>query len=216
MHRIQEMMKPQRMEDLNGSKSVMAPIIQPKLATAANCAVPVCESCLLGRANKRSPVVVKKKAVPEKMGILSQDKYEVGNFMPTDQFVCNTPVRIPSGFGQERHLNRFHGGTIYNDAASGLIWVENQVSLGAKETVLGKSRFEQWLWEKSVSEVSHYHSDNGIFVSEAYRKDCEGKGQIQSFSGVGAQHQNSRAERPIQTIMYMAWTFMIHSSLYWM
>ena len=39
--------------------------------------------------------------------------------------------------------------------------------------------------------------------------------QSQSFSGVGAQHQNSKAERAIQTIMYMARTFMVHSSLHW-
>ena len=71
MHRIQEMMKPQRMEEPNVSKSVMPPIIHPKLATAANCAMPVCESRFWGRAKKRSPGVVKKKAVPEKMGILS-------------------------------------------------------------------------------------------------------------------------------------------------
>ena len=150
MHRIQGMMKPQKMEEPNGSKSVMAPIIQPKLATAANCAVLVCESCLLGRAKKRSPGVVKKKAVPEKMGILSRDKYEVGYFMSTDQFVCKTPGRLPSGFGQERYQNRFHGVTIYNDAASGLIWVEIQVSLGANENVLGKYWFEQWLWEQAA------------------------------------------------------------------
>ena len=95
MHCIQEMMKPQRMEEPNGSKSVIAAIIQPKLSTAANCAVPVCESCLLGRAKKRSPGVIKKKAVPEKMGILSRDKYEVGNFMSTDQFLYKTPGKMP-------------------------------------------------------------------------------------------------------------------------
>jgi hypothetical protein len=32
---------------------------------------------------------------------------------------------------------------------------------------------------------------------------------------VGAQHQNAKAERDIQTIMYMARTFMVHSSLHW-
>ncbi len=30
-----------------------------------------------------------------------------------------------------------------------------------------------------------------------------------------AQHQNSKAERAIQTIMYMARTFLVHSSLHW-
>jgi hypothetical protein len=39
--------------------------------------------------------------------------------------------------------------------------------------------------------------------------------QLQSFLGVGAQHQNSKAERAIQIIMYMACTFLVHSSLHW-
>ena len=43
MHRIKELMTPQRVEYPNRTKHVMAPIIQPKFATAAKCAVPVCE-----------------------------------------------------------------------------------------------------------------------------------------------------------------------------
>ena len=80
---------------------------------------------------------------------------------------------------------------------------------------MGKARFEQWLWDNCVSEVKHYHGDNGIFSAEEFRRDCTEKGQTQSFSGVGAQHQNARAERAIQTIMYMARTFMVHASLHW-
>ena len=38
---------------------------------------------------------------------------------------------------------------------------------------------------------------------------------MQSFSGVGAQHQNAEAERSIQTVMYMARSFMIHAALHW-
>ena len=79
----------------------MAPTIHPNFATAAKCAVTVCESCLLGRAKKRSPDVAKKKAVPEKKRILVCDKYEVGDFMSTDQFVVKTLGRLPSGFGRE-------------------------------------------------------------------------------------------------------------------
>ena len=164
MHNILELMTQQRVEEPDGTNHVMGPIIQPKFATAAKCVVPICESCLLGRDKKRSPGVAKKKAVPEKKRILARDKYEVTDFMSTNKFVVKTPRRIPSGFGRERHNNRFHGGTIYNDAASELIWVENQILLGANETIVGKARFEQWLWEQAVAEVSHYHSDNGIFI----------------------------------------------------
>jgi hypothetical protein len=34
----------------------------------------------------------------------------------------------------------FQGGTIYNDAASVLIWVKNQVSLCANKNVMGKAQ----------------------------------------------------------------------------
>ena len=138
-------MTPQQVEEPDVTNHVMGPIIQPKFTTAEKCAVPVCESCLQGRDNKRSPGIAKKKAVPKKKEILSRDKYEVGGFMSTNQFVVKTPGRLPSEFGRERHNNRFHVGTIYNDAASGLIWVENQVSLGANKTIVGKAWFEQWL-----------------------------------------------------------------------
>ena len=60
--------------------------------------------------------------------------------MSTNQFVVKNPGtgRLPSGFGRDQHNNKFHGGTIYNDSASGLIWVENQVSLGAKKILLAR------------------------------------------------------------------------------
>jgi transposase InsO family protein len=93
--------------------------------------------------------------------------------------------------------------------------VENQVSLGANETIMGKERFEQWIYDHAFVEIKHFNGDNGIFSSEEYRAGCADKMQSQSFSGVGAQHQNSKAERAIQTIMYMARTFMVHSSLHW-
>jgi hypothetical protein len=67
---------------------------------------------------------------------------------------------------------------------------------------MGKARFKQWLWDQCVSEVKHYHGDNGIFSAEKYCRDCDENGQSQSFSGVGTQHQNARAEQAIQTIMY--------------
>jgi hypothetical protein len=49
-----------------------------------------------------------------------------------------------------------------------LIWVKNQVSLGSNKTVMGKSRFDQWLWNEDVAEVSHYHSNNGIFTAAEF------------------------------------------------
>ncbi len=78
---------------------------------------------------------------------------------------------------------------------------------------MGKKRLEQWLWELAAAEINHLHSDNGIFNAELLVEDCKNKFQTQSFSGVGAHHQNAFAEQSIRTIMYMTRTFMVHVSL---
>ena len=69
----------------------MDPIIVTNLATASKFAVHVCESLLLGRSKELSPGVSKVKFVPQKEGILACDKYEVGDFVSTDQFIVRMP-----------------------------------------------------------------------------------------------------------------------------
>eukprot|EP00804_Cyclotella_cryptica_P017353 CCRYP_020903-RA/>CCRYP_020903-RA protein AED:0.09 eAED:0.09 QI:0/-1/0/1/-1/1/1/0/153 len=80
---------------------------------------------------------------------------------------------------------------------------------------MSKVGSEEWLWEMAAGEITRLHSDNGVFTAEMFCEDCKSKHQSQSFSGVGAKHQNSLAERATQTIMYMARTFMVHVSLHW-
>ncbi len=145
MYRIQEMMCERHYEEPNGNKTIFPAIIKPKLVSARNCIVPPCQSCLLARARKRTPNVSRTRLLDNREGAITRDQYNVGDFVSPDQFICKTPGRLPTRYGQESQDCRFQGGTIYNDAASGLIWVENQVSLGANETVMGKACFEQWL-----------------------------------------------------------------------
>ena len=154
-------------------------------------------------------------AVEEKEGILAAEKYLPGDFVSIDQYIVRTPGRLPTGYGREGPDSRYHGGTIFHDAATDIIHVENQVSLNAGETVWSKKKFEQWIDELAQVEVEHYWSDNGVFTAEEFREACAEEDQTQSFSGVGAQHQNAMAERAIQTIMYMARTFMLHVALHW-
>jgi len=154
MYHIQEMMQECHYEDPDGRTTILPAIIQPKNPSARNCIVPPCQSCLLARAKKRSPNVSQTQPLEDHEGAITRDQYEVGDSVSTDQLICKTPKRLPTGYGRESQDRRFQGGTIYNDAASGLIWVENQVSLGANETVMGKARFKQWLWDQCVSEVN--------------------------------------------------------------
>ncbi len=129
----------------------------------------------MARAWQRSPKVKKVQSNLDSEGAISCNRLEVGEFVSTDQFVCRTPGQLPSGYGHEGHIGRFHGGTIYNNDASGLIWVENQVSLGASETIMGKEHFEQWQYNIACIEVKHFHGDNGIFSSEEYHLECSEK-----------------------------------------
>ena len=69
------------------------------------------------------------------------------DFVSADQFVVNALGHLLSGFGHDDACDRFHGGTLFQDAATVIIWVVCQVSLGAGETVMGKIWFEEWLWE---------------------------------------------------------------------
>ena len=215
MQRIQELMRVVEVHELDGAISTMDRVICPKIRSASTCPIPLCQSCQLSRAKQRKPSVTKSKAVPEEAGALSRDKYETGDFVSLDQYVVKTPGRLPTGYGREAHYNLFHGGTIFRDAASKYIFVQNQVSLGAGETVNAKMRFEEWLWEAARERVKHYHSDNGIFTAQTFKDACAEEQQTQSFSGVGAKHQNAEAERAIQTGMYMARSFMIHAALHW-
>ena len=179
-------------------------VIVPKLNAAANCEVPLCQSCNLSRARQKKAKVVRSKAIESSIGAISRDKYVPGDFVSMDQYVVKEPGRLPTGFGREAEHNMFHGGTIFRDACSKYIFIKNQVSLGAGETISAKNEFETWLWDTARVAVKHYHSDNGVFTAESFTDSCKEEGQSQTFSGVGAQHQNAEAERSIQIVVYMA------------
>ena len=95
---------------------------------------------------------------------MSRYKIEVGYFSSCYCF-CKTPGRLPTGYGRESNDCYFRGGTIYNDAASSLVWVENHVSLGSNKTAMVNSRFEKWLLDHTAAEFSHYYGGNGTFTN---------------------------------------------------
>jgi hypothetical protein len=115
------MMRERHYEEPNGNKTILPTIIKPKLVSARNCIVPPCQSCLLAQARKRTPNVSRTCLLDDHEGAITRDQYNVGDFVSTDQFICKTPGRLPTGYGQESQDRRFQGGTIYSDAASGLI-----------------------------------------------------------------------------------------------
>jgi hypothetical protein len=82
---------------------------------------------------QQKPNVVKSKAIPEEVGALSKERFDVGDFVLLEQYLVKAPDCLPTGFRKEPHTNMFHGGTIFRDASSKYIHVQNQLSLGAGE-----------------------------------------------------------------------------------
>ena len=113
------------------------------------------ELCMLDISNKRSNGTTKVKPLPEKEGSFTRYKNEVGYVVFTDQFICKTPGQLTTGYGRESTDHRFQGGNIYRNAASVLTCIENNFSLGSNYTVMGKTRFEKWLWYQAATEASH-------------------------------------------------------------
>ncbi len=204
---IQELMVPHQAKDENGLLEVMPCMITPAFKTAATCPIPCCAACELAHAHRHPTGATKQLAVEEKAGILSANQYQVRDLVSMDQFVSGTPGRLFSGYGHEAQHNQFHGGTIFNYAASGAIWVEHQVSLGAGETICAKERFEEWLYELSCVEVARYNSDNGVFTAAEFQEDCKLKHQQQTFSGMDASEIVDQP--PHAKILDIIWAFKI-------
>lgn len=215
MSHIQELMRDRTFKLPDGTEKILPPIIPTKHVTTKSCPIPLCMSCELAKMRAKSPGVKISKAIEAKAGILSRDSYEPGDMVSSDQFNVHTPGRRLKGYGRESKDSSYHGGTVYIDAASGLVHVHMQVSLGAEETLVGKHKFEQIVMDLASVTVKRYHSDNGVFDTTVFREDCVAKEQKQTFSGVGAKHQNAVAERCIQTMSYWARTMMVHAAIHW-
>jgi hypothetical protein len=76
-----------------------------------------------------------------------------------------------------------------------------QASLAAPDTIRSKRSFEQESGLNNVT-VKKYHGDNGIFKSAEFLDETTQLVQEISFSGVGAHHQNVKAERAIKTVFF--------------
>jgi hypothetical protein len=99
MQRVQSMMRNRTFKDPFGRTQVHPPIIKSKFASTASCMIPKCQSCELAWTRQRSPNVKRVQPNLEVEGAITRNKLEVGDFVSTDQFVCRTPGRLPSGYG---------------------------------------------------------------------------------------------------------------------
>ena len=163
MQHVQELMHERVFKTEEGDDIYLPAILPTQHITTKSCKIPMCISYELAKMRAKTPNVKLSKAIDGKQGILSQYSYEPGDMVSSNQFNIHAAGRKLTGFGRESNKTGYHGGTVYIDAASGLVRVEMQVSMGENETILGKHKFEQWIYDLAIVCVKKYHSDNGIY-----------------------------------------------------
>ena len=143
---------------------------------------------------------------------LKRNHIKPGDCISADHYLSPIAGRLYSSYGHERQ--GYTCGTLFVDHASGKVFNFPQFSTNAMETIDSKRKLERYAAEESIL-VKAYHSDNGIFASDAFKTECTHKGQKLTFSGVGAHHQNGVAERNIKTISQWARANMLHAAYHW-
>ena len=135
-----------------------------------------------------------------------------GQKISADQYVSAVPGRLYTSRKNESFEDKFCGGTIFVDHASGYIDVRHQPTLSATDTIRSKLEFETEAENCNV-QVRSYHTDNEVFTARDFYNEFLNENQSLSLNGVGAAHQNAVAERAIKTVVNMARTMLLHAAL---
>ncbi len=174
----------------------------------ARCPVPVCSACLYGKAT-RCPWRTQQSNTPSDGYVPTTP----GEVVSVDQLESNVAGLVAQMAGHPTH-SRYKVVTVFVDHATGFSFVHFQKTTDAEETIEGKELFERYAASMG-HQIKHYHADNGVFASKAWRAHCIVKHQGLSFAGVGAHHQNGVAENKIRLLQSQARTMLIHAAKRW-
>lgn len=182
-----------------------------------------CTACLCAKAQRRTTTTTtrrdpddllrfKQQLNGERTQVLKRNHVAPGDCISADHYLSPINGRLYTSYRREQH--GYSCGTLFVDHASGKVFNFPQLSTTASDTLRSKHALERLAYDEGIK-IKHFHSDNGVFASAAFRTDCETNSQKISFSGVGAHHQNGVAERNIKTISQWARANMLHAAFHW-
>ena len=173
---------------------------------------PKCESCQLGKQERTPKGGTTTITTPA--GSLKLNKLEPGDLVFSDQYESRLEGRQFTARGHTLSSQKYRGGTLFCDTASGKVSVIHQVGLTGPETVQAKLQFEREAASVGVL-IREYCTNNGIYTSKEFNSELLVKVQGIKHSGVGGHHQNGVAENSIKTTVRTARTMTIHAALRW-
>jgi hypothetical protein len=189
------------------------PSINTKQPTVSWCPIPLCMACQMAKQARRTPDIARMITDTTKEMMTKRYNLRPGQKVSLDQYMGLIPGRLPHTKGKELEKDHYTGGTIFVDHASVFIYVRNQVSLHAGETIVSKKLFETLAQSYGVT-IESYLADNVPFNSREFTQDLHSKGQKIDLSDVGAHHQNGVAERAIKTVTSLARVMLLHMAFH--
>ena len=175
----------------------------------ANVPPPKCPGCQYGKAHRR-PWRAKGWRLNNRR---IKPAHRPGEVVSVDQLVSPTPGFVPTHRGRPT-TTRYIGATVFCDHYSDFTYVHLMTKMDAESTIKAKEAFER-LASESGNVVRHYHADNGLFDTKAFKQSIRVAGQTLSFCGVNAHHQNGVAERRIRDVTEGARTALLHAAHRW-
>ena len=175
----------------------------------AKCKKPFCSACAYAKATKR-PWRNRGRVPPVKLVPITRP----GQVVSVDQLKSPTPGLIAQMAGFLLRKERYNYATVFVDHYSNLSFVYLQKTASAAETLEAKKAFERYAATRGIT-IRAYHADNGIFKAQEWVKECIRSNQPLTFAGVGAHHQNGKAEKRIRDLQDMTRTILIHANRRW-
>jgi len=100
------------------------------------------------------------------------------------------------------------------DHFSDMSFVHLVKDMTVESTIKAREAFVRFCGQHGVK-LSHMHADNGRFADATFVASVQQDGHTITFAGVGAHHQNGRAEKRIRDLQDMARTMMVFAQEKW-
>ena len=168
----------------------------------------ICPGCAYGKARRRQS---RYKGIQNKKQI--RQGTSPGAVVSIDQLVSPTPGFVPIHRGLPTK-KRYIGANIFVDDYSDFTYVHLMTEMTVVSTVAANEAVERLSASHNVR-IRHYHCDNGLFDSKAFKASIVLAHQTISFCGVNAHHQNGKAERRIGDVTQGTRTALLHASHRW-
>jgi hypothetical protein len=166
----------------------------PKRLASLKGRCPICIPCLFGKAHKRPWRSKSKQSHPIRK---KSDPSRSTSFHGS----CGlSSTRTKTSITENLTGQRINGAFVIVDHYSYHVYAYLMRNLTLDETLLAKHAYERFLPSLGVT-AKAYHADNGWFIDQGFRDDCNLSNQVITFCGFGSHHQNGIAERKIKELM---------------